>query len=428
MNTKILSNKLGFKSNPSKADSELEKLKKENAALKKTVDEFSKSKGKLSDAERSRLLEKVLELETLKVKNAQEISKKNEETQQLKDALRSKLNGNVLTAEKDARQLEKLAEGVRNQIPAGICSRGAANGGAAGNTDILEGQLKDALEKNQQWLVYDQQRETYVQGLMTRIYELEQQLATVNQTLQKQAKHATNEVTQDDQQKSYDRLLLAAKKDLDDERSLTSQLKSELSLLRGKYEEKRKEAEDLSASLQTAHSSARQQREDDRGRIKEKMQRLKMELELYREKVEEEKIRSSELSKQVQVMQKSLLKHQEEQNRVSALEQQIQRCTTDFENERVDRQKVQQQLCKVLKELRKVREQRLEPMRAEYYTEPCANFRADFDEKLTLRDPYLSPKQRSPLDESFLECPKCSAVYPTSQHRELLAHLDYCTS
>ena len=30
------------------------------------------------------------------------------------------------------------------------------------------------------------------------------------------------------------------------------------------------------------------------------------------------------------------------------------------------------------------------------------------------------------LDESFLECPKCRASYPTSQHRELLAHIDYC--
>lgn len=31
-----------------------------------------------------------------------------------------------------------------------------------------------ALEKNQQWLLYDQQREAYVRGLLGRIFELEQ--------------------------------------------------------------------------------------------------------------------------------------------------------------------------------------------------------------------------------------------------------------
>jgi len=31
-----------------------------------------------------------------------------------------------------------------------------------------------ALEKNQQWLLYDQQREAYVRGLLRRIFELEQ--------------------------------------------------------------------------------------------------------------------------------------------------------------------------------------------------------------------------------------------------------------
>lgn len=34
-----------------------------------------------------------------------------------------------------------------------------------------------ALEKNQQWLVYDQQREAYVQSVLARSRELEQQLA-----------------------------------------------------------------------------------------------------------------------------------------------------------------------------------------------------------------------------------------------------------
>lgn len=38
-----------------------------------------------------------------------------------------------------------------------------------------------ALEKNQQWLLYDQQREAYVRGLLGRIFELEQKSETVSQ-------------------------------------------------------------------------------------------------------------------------------------------------------------------------------------------------------------------------------------------------------
>lgn len=38
-----------------------------------------------------------------------------------------------------------------------------------------------ALEKNQQWLVYDQQREAYVQSVLATIKELEQQLAKAKQ-------------------------------------------------------------------------------------------------------------------------------------------------------------------------------------------------------------------------------------------------------
>lgn len=38
-----------------------------------------------------------------------------------------------------------------------------------------------ALEKNQQWLVYDQQREVYVQSVVARTLDLEQQLTQAKQ-------------------------------------------------------------------------------------------------------------------------------------------------------------------------------------------------------------------------------------------------------
>ncbi|XP_063291310.1 centrosomal protein of 55 kDa [Pelobates fuscus] len=436
MNTKILSNKLGIKTGPTKPDPEMEKLKKENAALKKTLDEMSKSKGKMSDVEKKKLLEKILELETLKVKNAQEITKQYQEIENLKHALKSKLNDQVSTAETDAKTMANLAQSLRNPAPAITTSQQnpqkMKNQGADANVDILQVQLKDALEKNQQWLSYDQQRETYVQGLMARIYELEQQVAAVNQTLQQQVKESSD-AKQDDKQKYYDKLLLTAKKDLEEEQKLVAQLNAELATTRTKYEEKKKEVEELSVSVQLVREDEKQLREDERKRVKDKIQRLKIELELCRNKVVEEKNRSSELLNRVQAMQQSLLKNQEDEERVISLEQQIQRCTSDFENEKIDRQKVQHQLHKVLKELRKAREQitRLEPTKHLHdvcYIDSSKNFHTEFDEKLSMREQYPSPKHRSPLDESFLECPKCKAIYPTSEHRELLAHIDYCTS
>lgn len=53
----------------------------------------------------------------------------------------------------------------------------------------------EALEKNQQWLVYDQQREVYVKGLLAKIYELEQKSETAAHSLSQQTKKTESEGT-----------------------------------------------------------------------------------------------------------------------------------------------------------------------------------------------------------------------------------------
>ncbi|KAL0180080.1 hypothetical protein M9458_025522, partial [Cirrhinus mrigala] len=102
----------------------------------------------------------------------------------------------------------------------------------------------------------------------------------------------------------------------------------------------------------------------------------------------------------------------------------IQLSAKESENDKLDRQTLQHQLQKVLKELRKARDQitRLESAKQQR----DSYNRMDF-ERLTIQDQTTSPsKVHNILDESILECPNCGASYPTSQHRELLAHLDYC--
>nr|XP_033799757.1 centrosomal protein of 55 kDa isoform X2 [Geotrypetes seraphini] len=428
----IICNQLRIKTGASKSDTDLGKLRKENAALKKTMDEVTKGKGKITDSERNRFLEKILELETLNEKNSQQLAEKNKEIQRLKsqpnvETLHCQLEEKTQEAEKREqlyKSLSKETESLKKQLfeITAKCKEFENRDSAC--------QTSQALEKNQQWLVYDQQREVFVKGLMARIFEFEQESRNTKQTHQEQLKKANSGGrSEEEKQKYYDKLLMIAKQDLEAERKNAAQLDSELTEWIKRYEEKKKEVMDLNIQLQSHRDSSKQHREEERKHLIDKVQKLKMELEISREQLQEEKKRASDLSCQVQILQKSLLKQQEEQKKISVLEKQIKMCASDFENEKLDRQNVQHQLYKVLKELRKAREQisRLESMKHPHYIEPSKKLQVDLEEKLTLHDQASSPKCTNLLDESFLECPRCKAQYRTSQHRELLAHLDYCT-
>ncbi|NXJ34698.1 CEP55 protein, partial [Ciconia maguari] len=302
--------------------------------------------------------------------------------------------------------------------------------GSPTNLYEVEKQLKDALEKNQQWLLYDQQREAYVRGLLGRIFELEQKSEIVSQ--QESKEFSSEGHLQEEKQKYYDQLLLTAKSDLETERRIITQLRSELNEFKKKYEETQREIMSLNALLQSQQVAEMKTLENENKMKGEKVQRLKQENETIKGQLREEKKKSEDLLCQVQLLRKSLLKQQEEHTRIALLEKQIQICTTDFENEKRDRQNLQHQLNKVLKELRKAREQitRLEPLKLQESgrMEPQEDLQAAFEEKLTMYDRSPSLKHSSLLDESFLECPRCKVQYPTSQHRELLAHIDFCTA
>ncbi|CAI5774756.1 Centrosomal protein 55 [Podarcis lilfordi] len=446
--------KWGLKSGDSKSESELQVYKKENAALKKSLEDLTKGKRKMTPEEKNRFLERILALETENAKCNNILGEKNQEIQLLKDKLKIKSkNGDVTSllsqleektqeVAKREQLLHSLSEEVdrlKNQLSA-VTTNCSDLENRANNVQIsqetainctgtpaneVEIQLKDALEKNQQWLIYDQQREAYVQSLVARLFELEQQLETVNQ-------HQPNETrAEEDKQRYYEQLLLAARNDLETERRSVAQLHSDLIEFKRKYDEAKQEVMNLN-SLLKSHKQADIQTLQDENNLKGQMlQRLTQENEVTRDQLEEERKRTQALSSQVEMLQRSLLKQQEEHTRITALEQQIQACTSDFENEKLDRQNLQHQLSKVLKELRKARDQitRLEPSKLPECggcTEVLHNFQAAFEDKLTIQNKCPSPKRSNLLDESFLECPKCKAQYPTSQHRELLAHIDFC--
>ncbi|NXO16438.1 CEP55 protein, partial [Oriolus oriolus] len=443
----------GLKSGNSRADSGLEKGKQEVAAPRKSVEEVATGKGKMTDPERSGLLQKILSLEKEKEKYNHLLAEKDREIQNLKDKLKSKtknsevslLQNQLEEKTKEAERREQLLCSLSEEITRLKCNLSAVMAKCSGlenkvsstsqvsqepatNSTEVERQLKDALEKNQQWLLYDQQREAYVRGLLGRIFELEQKAEIVSQ---QESKSNSKGHLQEEKQEYYDQLLLTAKRDPETERRTITQLRSELNELKKTYEETQGEMMSLNALLQSQRVAEMKTQENE-NKIKEKAQRLKQENETIKEQLREEKKKSEDLLCQVQLLRKSLLKQEAEHTRIALLEQQIQICTTDLENGKLDRQNLKHQLHQVLKELHKAKEKisRLEPLKLQEsgHVEPQEDLQAVFDKKLTTYDRSPPLKHSSCLNESFLECPRCKVAYPTSQHRELLAHIDICTA
>lgn len=215
----LIKSKWGSKPSNSKSETTLEKLKGEIAHLKTSVDEITSGKGKLTDKERHRLVEKIRVLEAEKEKNAYQLTEKDKEIQRLRDQLKARYSTTALleqleettkegerreqvlkalSEEKDVlkqqlsaatsriAELESKTSALRlSQTLAPNCFNSSVN-----NIHEMEIQLKDALEKNQQWLVYDQQREVYVKGLLAKIFELEKKTETAAHSLPQQTKKA----------------------------------------------------------------------------------------------------------------------------------------------------------------------------------------------------------------------------------------------
>ncbi|XP_048362988.1 centrosomal protein of 55 kDa isoform X2 [Sphaerodactylus townsendi] len=390
-----------LKSGDSKSDTELQIYKKENAALKKSLEEIIKGKGKMTSEEKKRLLEKILALETENEKHKSVLGEKDKEIRHLKDELKKRSKSgdlanlhnqleekNIQVAKREQLLTSVLeeVERLKNELAtkcAELENRAGAvqvsqETGQQRNVNEVEIQLKDALEKNHQWLIYDQQRETYVQGLLGRIFELEQQIRTTHQ-------QEVKETQTEEQQMHYIQQLAAARNDVEIERLAVAQLHSELDAFKKRHDETQQEMAHLNVMKveQQANMQTLQDENHSKGEI---IQRLTDENKLAREKLEEERKRTEALVSQVELLHRALLRQQEENDRIAALEQQ----------------------------------KLPEPTRIEV----LHNFQAAFEDKMVIQEEHSSPTNLH--DESFLECPKCKALYPTSQHRELLVHIDFC--
>ncbi|XP_072526170.1 centrosomal protein of 55 kDa-like [Salminus brasiliensis] len=448
------------------SESELSKLRKENAYLKKTLEELACQKGEPSDSENNKLLlERILALETLREKNSQQILSRDQEIASLRQQLRSdsdeavvgleaQLNQQRLEAEMRERLFQRLkleTEDVKNKLAAvsAKCqdlenrecpAKSGTTDGPSTTRDaaVIQEHLKDALEKNQQWLAYDQQREAYVKAVLERTCHLEQQLNQANEALQLKHEEASCEVKQavEKQQQHYEELLDLVRDQLEEEQKRVAQGKRQLSRLQQQCEDRQQDLVETRQQLQAEHLRGKKKLQEERRRSGECMERLHAELDGVSARLEEERLRSAELQQQIQMSAK------------------------DLEDEKRDNHHLQRQLYRVLKELRKAKDQvaRLEsevrsglaqkgvhhtdedmselgtdescvcgPQKAQRESPSSERSDCNKREREESQQSFTSPtRAHSLLDESFLECPNCRAQYPTSRHRELLVHIDQC--
>uniref|UniRef100_A0AAX7V8P4 TSG101 and ALIX binding domain-containing protein n=1 Tax=Astatotilapia calliptera TaxID=8154 RepID=A0AAX7V8P4_ASTCA len=117
--------------------------------------------------------------------------------------------------------------------------------------------LRDALEKNKQWLEYDQQREAYVRAILARMLWLEKQLNEANQARSQQHNedHSDEKEKISQMQEHYERLLQKAKDELEVLRERVEVTHQNLMITQNWCKEREREVEELKQQLQAERLS-----------------------------------------------------------------------------------------------------------------------------------------------------------------------------
>uniref|UniRef100_I3KQ62 Centrosomal protein of 55 kDa n=1 Tax=Oreochromis niloticus TaxID=8128 RepID=I3KQ62_ORENI len=348
-------------------------LRKENAYLKRTLAELTHQQ-----SQHNKLVERFLSLEAIRLECTREFRTKHEKT---------------------ASSSEQLCKKEKRPVDADSTADEQVS---TSNEAVAEVQihLRDALEKNKQWLEYDQQREAYVRAILARMLWLEKQLNEANQARSQQHNedHSDEKEKISQMQEHYERLLQKAKDELEVLRERVEVTHQNLMITQNWCKEREREVEELEQQLQAERLSRSTQEVQNCPEDEEQQQR------------DESKVLQGVLD--------------DEKRRSENAELQIQISSQDLEDERQNCSYLKKQMVKVLKALQKgkgdvaKRLKREEPDQSSGETNPPLS---------QFSRPSLTSSPHSNLmNESFLECPVCQAEYPVSHHRELMNHLEIC--
>lgn len=345
-------------------------LKKQNACLKKTLAELSQQ-----HSQHNNLLERFLLLQIERHGNCPQAANKEKA---------------ALPSEQTECNLMDRASTLVDQA-------------STSNRDVteLQNQLRDALEKNKQWLDYDQQREACVRAILARVLWLEKQLNEANQALSQQHNedHSDEKERTNQMQEHYEKLLQKAKDEQEVLREQLDMTNDNLIIAQIWCDEREKEMEELKQQLRTERMSRESTQENDHCSEDEEQQ-LTVETKDFQGRLNEEKRRSANFELQIKIS------------------------SQDLQDERQDCSYLKKQMVRLLKTLQKKKGPvKKQSKRDQQDHSSCEVMQPP--SQLSRGNLASSPLSSS-LNESFLECPSCHAEYPTSHYRELMNHLETC--
>ncbi|XP_039477590.1 centrosomal protein of 55 kDa-like isoform X6 [Oreochromis aureus] len=241
-------------------------LRKENAYLKRTLAELTHQQ-----SQHNKLVERFLSLEAIRLECTREFRTKHEKTASPSEQLCKKEKrpvDAVSSISRYSREIEEIEEKlevistrcqyVENKVT-GKQDSTADEQVSTSNEAVAEVQihLRDALEKNKQWLEYDQQREAYVRAILARMLWLEKQLNEANQARSQQHNedHSDEKEKISQMQEHYERLLQKAKDELEVLRERVEVTHQNLMITQNWYKEREREVEELEQQLQAERLS-----------------------------------------------------------------------------------------------------------------------------------------------------------------------------
>ncbi|XP_013131018.1 centrosomal protein of 55 kDa isoform X7 [Oreochromis niloticus] len=241
-------------------------LRKENAYLKRTLAELTHQQ-----SQHNKLVERFLSLEAIRLECTREFRTKHEKTASSSEQLCKKEKrpvDAVSSISRYSREIEEIEEKlevistrcqyVENKVT-GKQDSTADEQVSTSNEAVAEVQihLRDALEKNKQWLEYDQQREAYVRAILARMLWLEKQLNEANQARSQQHNedHSDEKEKISQMQEHYERLLQKAKDELEVLRERVEVTHQNLMITQNWCKEREREVEELEQQLQAERLS-----------------------------------------------------------------------------------------------------------------------------------------------------------------------------
>uniref|UniRef100_A0A3B5R884 Centrosomal protein of 55 kDa-like n=1 Tax=Xiphophorus maculatus TaxID=8083 RepID=A0A3B5R884_XIPMA len=357
-------------------------LKKENILLKKTLAEVSHH-----HAEHNKLVKKLLALETLLLESRQQLPPKGEKT--------------TLSSED---------------------SPSFSNDEAVSH---LQHKLNDALEKNKQWLEYDQQREAYVRAILDKMLWLEKHL---NETNQAHSKQHNEEHSDAEPQREIKELFVNQLKQadvwLDMLKKQVEVTHQELIIAEKRFRAREGELEALIHQLKSETISKGSPQEGCHNSEEEEQQQREETQEL-KARLKEEKRRSTNFELQASLYQRYMLNyHHADQEKITDLERQLKISSQDLEDAKRDSSYLKKQMLRILKKLH--RAEGPSPDQSKRDQQDLGSCEEAMPPSSSPRDSLASSSHTSVLNDSILECPTCQNEYPASEYRELLKHLEIC--